>query len=283
MVNSTKLHVRKIGRAVTDHWTKSFPTHQLQPQARVKNAPIYRGSAKTMIYVPGLASYRRSEKSKALGDFFIKEPFYLDFMTIDCNGHGDAEGRLEEVTLTRCIEDLSRVIDYISASSDQHTENKNVILFGYSLGALVAAYCAAFQRKDRIHALIMLAPGIQFAKRLQTGNHETLNSEKITVESNYCEPIHLSHDFLTDLCSYDEKQLRGALVDIPLLVMHGSHDDVIPFDTVESWFKRVEENNRVTSQAPTAALCCVNKGNHRLNMSIDFILDKTSKFLAGLD
>ena len=97
---------------------------------------------------------------------------------------------------------------------------------------------------------------------------------KIKISSRYCEPISLNLGFLADLSKYNDDELRQNLSSIPLLVLHGEYDDVIPTALVEEWF-----NHSPSSESKSGRFHCVERGDHRLNRSIPFIIDKLSRFL----
>jgi len=199
------------------------------------------------------------------------------------NGHGDADGELLNMTVSKCIEDLSGVVNSIPVS-----KSGGIILVGYSLGAIVAAFTST-HFVNRIHALVLLAPGIDFRSRLE-GNL-CRDKKRIIIPSAYCDPIVLSTDILNDFDSYDDSKLNVETIPIPSLVIHGTQDDVIPFTTVNNWHtsifssrppainKLVLQPEESLIQFPSRKLIPIQGGNHRMNTDIDVIIDVSASFI----
>lgn len=80
-----------------------------------------------LVYVPGLSSVRRSQKSEAFKALALEE-LGFNYITLDLTGHGDASGTLQELTPAKAIADLTNVLQYFAG------ENSRYYLVGASFG-----------------------------------------------------------------------------------------------------------------------------------------------------
>ena len=72
----------------------------------------------------------------------------------DFNGHGQSEGRFQDMTVPNEIVDAKKVIDYVSALPYV----SSVAISGHSQGGVVAAMTAGELGSDKIKAVVLLAP-----------------------------------------------------------------------------------------------------------------------------
>ena len=83
------------------------------------------------------------------------------FVRFDYSGHGESEGRFEDGTISRWLDDSLEVI--------QRTTRERPILVGSSMGgwiSLLAAKCLAEQGKDAPAGMVLIAPAVDFTERL---------------------------------------------------------------------------------------------------------------------
>ena len=72
----------------------------------------------------------------------------------DFNGHGQSEGRFQDMTVPNEIVDAKKVIDYVRALPYV----SSVAISGHSQGGVVAAMTAGELGSDKIKAVVLLAP-----------------------------------------------------------------------------------------------------------------------------
>ena len=91
------------------------------------------------ILMHGFTGNRNGELLTALADALLEKgvasPSGLIF-----NGHGDSDGKLEDMTVLNEIADAKVILDY--AKSLEHV--RNIFLFGHSQGGVVASMIAGY-------------------------------------------------------------------------------------------------------------------------------------------
>src|SRR5580704_4941030 len=110
---------------------------------------------------------------------------------------------------------------------DQAVHNDRVVLMGSSLGGYLAALYAA--RHQNIERIVLLAPAFQFPSRWQKRFEPDLAQwQREGVKNFYHYAFKgdrpLGYQFVEDAVQYeDEPDFKQ-----PALVLHGTHDDVVP-------------------------------------------------------
>src|SRR5690606_7892817 len=111
------------------------------------------GDAPALVFLHGLVSVRRGEKSTALFDLAARTGRAA--WRFDFRGHGESSGVLHDTTLTELIADARSVLEASGPA----------FLVGSSLGGLVAAWTAA-RHPEFVRGLVLLAPALRFLPRL---------------------------------------------------------------------------------------------------------------------
>src|SRR5262249_18315361 len=134
-------------------------------------------------------------------------------------------GNFEALTVTSQL----RIIDETIA-------NKPAILFGSSLGGYLAALYAA-RHPDLIERLVLLAPAFEFPsrwrKRYSAKDLDQWKSEGSTPVFHYGEDrmMRLGYQFMEDSSQYEDQPDARQ----PILIFHGTNDDVVPYIVSESF------------------------------------------------
>ncbi|MBK1792161.1 alpha/beta fold hydrolase [Persicirhabdus sediminis] len=136
-------------------------------------------------------------------------------LRLSYSGNGESDGKFEEVTISKEVEDLCAVLDQVKSY-------KRIAYIGHSMGAAVGALAAA--RDERIKVLVSLAGMVytrDFIKRhfanVIPGKGNMWNEE----EHPYSEAFH------NDLHSIDHVLSAAKEVRAPWLLFHGGLDDVV--------------------------------------------------------
>ncbi|WP_017292694.1 YqiA/YcfP family alpha/beta fold hydrolase [Geminocystis herdmanii] len=128
------------------------------------------------------------------------------------------------LSLTRQINQVSQIIE--------DNPHQQFILIGSSFGGLTANWIG-YKYTDRIKALVLIAPALNFAKSwLPKLTEETLKQWQ---EKGFISVYHhgenkellLSYHFWKDLITYDDSIVNH---DIPTLIFHGTEDATIPIE-----------------------------------------------------
>ncbi|WP_304676877.1 alpha/beta hydrolase [uncultured Lactobacillus sp.] len=94
----------------------------------------------------------------------------------DFNGHGDSDGKFENMTVLNEIEDANAILNYVK--TDPHV--RNIYLVGHSQGGVVASMLAGLY-PDIIKKVVLLAPAATLKSDALEGNTQgvTYNPDHI--------------------------------------------------------------------------------------------------------
>lgn len=211
------------------------------------------GRAPAYVYLHGLASVRVGEKSEALLRHAIARG--RGFLRFDFRGHGDSAGVIGHATISELIADTLAVLA-ISGEA---------ILVGSSLGGLCAAFAAA-AAPERVRGLVLLSPAFGYVSRMRQrlepdGQLHTSNDRRFRLHPRVLE----------DAARLDELGLPSRLP-MPVLVVHGTADDVVPLAVCERFFAAIPHAHK--------QLWVVDGGDHRLNREIAEIYARMDALLG---
>ncbi|CAN5133823.1 hypothetical protein BH23VER1_BH23VER1_21260 [soil metagenome] len=134
------------------------------------------------------------------------------------SGNGESEGKFGESNITKGIGDLGAMID---ACEDA---GYDVSYAGHSMGAAIGILRASEDR--RIKNLICLAPMIHTRRFVDAEFGEVTPGKGNMWGEKGCR---LTTAFVEDLKSIDTVAPRMSEIECPLLLIHGSQDEVIPW------------------------------------------------------
>ena len=161
-----------------------------------------------------------------------------DVLTIDYRGYGFSDG---EATLAALGADALRIVDYAEA----RTPGRPTFLMGYSLGTCIAVYAAA---RRPVAGLVLLAPPTsidEMAGAIRDHGPWYYKLTRITVEPE----LHALPQPIEDI----------RRVTAPLLIVHGTADEQVPFWMGQKMLAR--------AAATTKELCAVTRADHETIMS----------------
>lgn len=186
---------------------------------------LRQGDAPTLVFLPGYASDMEGAKALALDAF--AEAKGRAFLRLDYSGTGSSEGRFEDGTLDRWLDEVVAAIDRLTDGP--------LFVIGSSMGGWLALHLAA-RRPDRVQALVGLAAapdftdwglqrdggGITPAFR-ESGQMLLLLKDEIAVDC----PVRLIHgdadnDVPLDIAFRTMRALRSADVQVTI-IKDGGH------------------------------------------------------------
>jgi len=186
---------------------------------------LRQGDAPTLVFLPGYASDMEGAKALALDAF--AEAKGRAFLRLDYSGTGSSEGRFEDGTLDRWLDEVVAAIDRLTDGP--------LFVIGSSMGGWLALHLAA-RRPDRVQALVGIAAapdftdwglqrdggGITPAFR-ESGQMLLLLKDEIAVDC----PVRLIHgdadnDVPLDIAFRTMRALRSADVQVTI-IKDGGH------------------------------------------------------------
>ncbi|MEM7482045.1 MAG: alpha/beta hydrolase [Acidobacteriota bacterium] len=224
-------------------------------------------SDRAMLYLHGFGSSQEGEKA----DLFRRRAVAagLAFCSFDFRGHGASGGSMEELSLSRNLEDIGRV----DAALTERGFGRRV-LFGSSMGGASAMWWAA-RHPGRVEAAIHLAPALELAAGLaavagEDGMARWERDGYLRFATELVE-VDLGWDLWRDLEAYPVEDLR-SLYRTPTLIFQGMQDASVP------WRGVMEFVAGCAFQEIRLELFA--DGDHRLLDRLDRLWELTAGFLA---
>ena len=222
---------------------------------------LRRGAQPTLVFLPGYASDMSGAKALALDAFAAARG--LAVLRFDYSGTGESDGRFEEGTLNRWLEETLLMIDSL-------TEGPLVVV-GSSMGGWLALH-AGLRRPERIRAMVGIAAAPDFT---EWGFAQSLRSE--LERTGRLE----QHGQVTTAAFWRSGQAMKLLdgpiaIECPVRLVHGEADGDVPLEVAM----------RLLGQLRSAdvQLKIVKGGGHRLSEphEIDAILRSVAELVEPL-
>jgi pimeloyl-ACP methyl ester carboxylesterase len=189
----------------------------------------------------------------------------LGLLRFDYSGHGASEGRLEDGTVSRWLEET---LTLVRAETDGPQ-----IVVGSSMGGYLALLAArAFIEAGetrRMKGLVLIAPAVDFTEALIWAKAPKKARRAITENGVWLRPSAYSSepDLFTRALIEDGREhllLRGMIrTGAPTIVLQGMRDPHVPFSNALALMQRLED---------PATLTLINDGDHRLSRPQDLQL-----------
>ena len=148
-------------------------------------------------------------------------------LRFDFTGHGDSEGEIETLTLSRGVDDLRAAVR--SLEEYPWVDPSALGLFGHSFGGNVILWYVAGQ--DEAKALALLAPVSDYVKvkerKLGPAGIKDWKAKGYTLEETDHDTIRLSYAFYEDAQARNTYELAKQIT-ADCLILHGAGDDTVP-------------------------------------------------------
>ena len=216
------------------------------------------GDGPVGIYLHGFRSHCNGEKALEIAQHAIT--MQRSWLRFDLRGHGRSDGQLCDQVISSGLSDLLLVIDAI--------KDRTLILHASSMGCWISLL-ATLRRRERIPALMLIAPAFNFVQNnlanlpkpvLKQWQAETYMSFPDAYGE---EPYSLRYDIINDALPFDVLHSDVSL-DIPLHIVHGENDPIIPIDNTEKFIRHALLPKLVFERIPG--------GQHRLTDHIPLII-----------
>ena len=228
-----------------------------------RRAPV-RSGAPGVVWLSGYRSDMGSTKAAALDA--EAERRGLGLLRFDYSGHGRSEGRLEDGTVSRCLEETLTLVR-------AETEGPQIVV-GSSMGGYLALLAARALdeagESERIKGLILIAPAIDFTEALIWARAPDAARRAIMDEGVWRRPSAYSSEpdcFTRALIEDGRKHLLlGGMIRTraPTVVLQGMQDPDVPFAHALALMQRLGDD--------PATLTLIKDGDHRLSRPQDLEL-----------
>jgi pimeloyl-ACP methyl ester carboxylesterase len=189
----------------------------------------------------------------------------LGLLRFDYSGHGRSEGRLEDGTISRWLEET---LALMRAQSEGPQIVVGSSMGGY-LALLAARALAEAGESDRIKGLILIAPAVDFTEALIWDNAPDEAKRAIMENGVWRRPSAYSSEpdcFTRALIEDGRKHLLldGVIrTRAPTIVLQGMRDEDVPYTHALALMQRLSE---------PATLTLISDGDHRLSRPQDLQL-----------
>ena len=189
----------------------------------------------------------------------------LGFLRFDYSGHGKSEGRLDEGTISRWLEEALAVIRARTKGPQ--------ILIGSSMGgylALLATRALNEAEPGRVAGLILIAPAVDMTEALLWEEMDEAARRAIMADGVWRRPSEYSDepDVFTRAMIEDGRRhllMKGMIRTFcPVVVLQGMKDDAVPYGHALKLMERLGGD--------PATLTLVKDGDHRLSRPEDLAL-----------
>lgn len=185
----------------------------------------------------------------------------------DFNGHGQSEGRFQDMTVPNEIVDAKKVIEYVS--SLPYVES--VAITGHSQGGVVAAMTAGDLGHEKIKAVVLLAPAAVLRDDAIRGSTMGATYDPFNL-GEYVElfrGMNLGAEYIRTAFSLPIYE-TAAKYQGPALIIHGTGDRVVPYTYGE----------RFHQTWPASELVIIDRADHGFSKQIEQVASKTAEFLS---
>jgi len=241
------------------------PEHEGESRLALDLIPAASSNSRLWVFLHGLSSSRRGDKAL----YFARQIARRGeaFASLDMTGHGDSEGDLFGLSLSRNLRDVERGIVYLE---EQLGSLQTIHLVGSSMGGLAALWYSA-RHPGRIGRNIVIAPAFEMAGRMLLGlgrerARSWRQSGRTKIRAGATE-FELSYDFVEDETRYPTVGLMKRLT-TPTLIVHGSDDEVVP----------CQLSRQFSERTAGVDLHVVDGGDHRLTSEKETLFDLMWRF-----
>ncbi|MFZ5647269.1 MAG: alpha/beta hydrolase [Bacillota bacterium] len=176
----------------------------------------------TVVICHGFTGSKEGQgKAVEMAEYLAQNSFSV--LLFDFAGCGESEGKFENISLSGHIGDLKGAVDFCLENSAGP-----VITMGRSFGGTTAVCHAASD--SRVGGVCTWAAPVSLTDLFMGFTDEDLpeNENELVTLAGSEGIIYLKRSFFTDLSRYDVIRCSSLIPPRPLLVIHGTADDVVP-------------------------------------------------------
>lgn len=154
----------------------------------------------------------------------------------DFDGHGAQPRPLQEMLMSRCVQQVEAILDWLIAA-----HYAQIGLLGSSYGGLIAIHGAA--RRKAVKVLALKCPVSNYPPlwrdRLGESGMRFWKDNNLLTFAGLDGRARLEYGFYEDLLQFDSYK-EAARIDVPTLIVHGDADTDVPFAQSEQLFEELQ-------------------------------------------
>lgn len=162
-------------------------------------------------------------------------------MLFDFSGCGESEGDFADVSLTRHIGDLKCTIDFC-----RELGFERIITVGRSFGG-TTAICVGQAESKVAGVCTWSAPGAlgEVFSGLRKQIKDNDKNDQLLRMSGEANAPRIKKSFIDDLERYDPFTQAAKIAPCPLLIIHGTDDQVVPLENAHSIYQTANEPKKI--------------------------------------
>ena len=150
----------------------------------------------------------------------------INAFRFDFAGNGESEGKFEDSTITKAIEDLKCAVDHFQTNFDI------LSLIGHSMGGVIVLL---HQVKYSSAKSVVDIAGVVNQREYLLSKYSDMvirqiNSQRFVIQEHNGKKIVLSKKYLDDRASYGDISKKARMIKVPVLIVHGKNDEDIPYN-----------------------------------------------------
>jgi pimeloyl-ACP methyl ester carboxylesterase len=169
-------------------------------------------------------------------------------LRFDLRGHGESEGRQEELTLAAILNDIRVALEHVREA----TSASRISLLGASFAGGVCAYYAA-KRPEEIDRLVLLNPQLDYKKRTidsrpyWSNDYLSDDMARQLTEQGYIQftpTLRHGRPILNEVFWLHPLNVLGE-ISAPTLVVHGTKDTFVPIESSREAMARFKAEHKL--------------------------------------
>jgi len=188
-----------------------------------------------LVVCHGLSSLKESTNTTMTYPELSKNKIAV--FAFDFSGHGESEGKFEDVTISQAIDDLNCALNFIEKKDFINKEK--IGLLGSSFGGITSIFVTI--RDKRIKVLALKAPLSDFKYSIDKRRNIKEWKEKgyMMYHNGYHGLLRLSYSYYLDGIKYNAIKVAKE-IKVPTLVVVGDKDVTVFSDKVKEFFDSLE-------------------------------------------
>ncbi|RMH07458.1 MAG: alpha/beta fold hydrolase [Nitrospirae bacterium] len=197
-------------------------------------------SSSLVVLCHGFLSTKDSSTNRRLTELLTARG--ISTFRFDWMGMGDSDGPFAHLTIGACLDQLACAIRYVESCGYRHLG-----LIGSSFGGFIALLAA--NHYPSLYALGLKCPVPDFPAMLEStlgpaGMAQWQRTHHIPDVTGGSSPIALDYRFYEDCRRYDAFAAAAALT-IPVLIVHGEADELVPVSQVQRLAETITGEKRL--------------------------------------